>query len=159
MQRPAAVQQLKTLGEQIDVPVFVEEGQQNPVKVAKGALKKAKNEDFDVLIIDTAGRLHIDEELMEQLEAIKAEVKPCEILFVVNATMGQDAVKTASEFDKKVDIIDFPDINAIRVSYQNEVVGEWAGPEFKLVEDHEKKELFYEVSIESWSVIEDEIDI
>lgn len=104
LQRPAAIQQLKVLGQQIDVPVFAIEGEQNPVKVAKGALEKAQEEGFDVLIVDTAGRLHIDEELMEQLKEVKSQVNPDEILFVANSTMGQDAVKTAAEFDGKVAI-------------------------------------------------------
>lgn len=104
LQRPAAVQQLKTLAAQINVPVFALEGESNPVKVAREAYAKAKAENYDVLIVDTAGRLHIDEELMEQLEKIKAEVNPHEILFVASAATGQDAVKTAAEFDKRIAI-------------------------------------------------------
>ena len=104
LQRPAAVDQLKKLASQIDVPVFSIEGEKNPVCVAKEALQKAKAEDFDTLIIDTAGRLAIDEELMQQLEEIKAVVQPHEILFVASAATGQDAVKTAVEFDKCVQI-------------------------------------------------------
>jgi signal recognition particle subunit SRP54 len=104
LQRPAAIQQLKLLCKQIDVPVFTVDGETNPVKVAKAALTEAQNEGFDVLIVDTAGRLHIDEELMGELQEIKSFVNPHEILFVANATMGQDAVKTAAEFDGKVSI-------------------------------------------------------
>lgn len=104
LQRPAAVDQLKKLGSQIDVPVFSIEGEKNPVRVAKDALQKAKSEGFDTLIVDTAGRLHIDEELMRQLEEIKAAVQPHEILFVASSATGQDAVKTAVEFDKHVHI-------------------------------------------------------
>lgn len=104
LQRPAAVEQLKKLASQITVPVFSLEGEKNPVRVAKEAFHKAKAEDFDVLIVDTAGRLHVDEELMGELEEIKAAVQPHEILFVASAATGQDAVKTALEFDKHVQI-------------------------------------------------------
>ena len=104
LQRPAAVLQLKKLGEQVGVPVFTIEGESNPVKVAVEALNKAKKEGFDILIIDTAGRLHVDEELMEQLQKIKKEVNPSEILFVASANTGQDAVKTAQEFDQRVSL-------------------------------------------------------
>jgi signal recognition particle subunit SRP54 len=104
LQRPAAVEQLKRLCEPIGVAVFFIEGEKDPVKVAKSALAKAKDEQFDLLIIDTAGRLHLDEELMEQLEKIKAAVDPQEVLFVASSATGQDAVKTAAEFDKRVAI-------------------------------------------------------
>lgn len=102
LQRPAAIEQLKTLGSQINVPVFTLEGEKDPLTVAKQAFKKAKEEGFDVLILDTAGRLHIDETLMKELEKIKAALNPKEILFVANAATGQDAVTTASEFDKRL---------------------------------------------------------
>lgn len=104
LQRPAAVEQLKRLGAQIDVPVFAIEGETNPLVVAKAALQKAKQEGFDVLIVDTAGRLQIDEELMSQLEEMKKILQPQEVLFVANAATGQDATKTAAEFDKRVAI-------------------------------------------------------
>lgn len=104
LQRPAAIEQLKKLGSQIDVPVFTIEGEKNPVKVAKKALEKANKEGFDVIILDTAGRLHLDKELMKQLEEIKSSVNPQEILFVASSATGQDAVKTAAEFDKRVSI-------------------------------------------------------
>jgi signal recognition particle subunit SRP54 len=104
LQRPAAVEQLKKLASQIDQPVFSIEGEKNPVRVAKEALQKAKIEGFDTLIVDTAGRLAIDEELMQQLEEIKGALQPHEILFVASAATGQDAVKTAVEFDKRVQI-------------------------------------------------------
>src|ERR1700722_398493 len=104
LQRPAAVEQLKKLASQIDVPVFSIEGDKNPVHVAKEALYKAKIEGFNTLIVDTAGRLAIDEELMQQLVEIKAAVQPHEILFVASAATGQDAVKTAIEFDKHIHI-------------------------------------------------------
>ncbi|KAG6559371.1 Signal recognition particle protein [Candidatus Rhabdochlamydia oedothoracis] len=104
LQRPAAVEQLKKLATEIEVPVVVLNQEMNPIEVAKAAKEKAVLEGFDVLIIDTAGRLHIDEELMQQLIEIKQVVKPQEILFVANAATGQDAVKTALEFDKHVQI-------------------------------------------------------
>lgn len=104
LQRPAAIEQLKTLGEQIGVQVFSVPGESNPVKVAKQALEVAKKNSHDVLIIDTAGRLHIDEELMTQLENMKAVLQPHEILFVANAATGQDAVNVAAEFNKRIAI-------------------------------------------------------
>jgi len=104
LQRPAAVQQLSLLGEQIGVPVYVESGQLNPVVVAKNAFLKAKSDGYDILIIDTAGRLHIDEALMSQLEEIKKATSPHEVLFVANATTGQDAVNIATEFNRRIAI-------------------------------------------------------
>lgn len=104
LQRPAAIEQLQTLGAQIHVPVFTIPGEKDPVKVAKAALEKTKNDHHDVLIVDTAGRLHIDDELMAQLEQIKTILNPAEILFVANATTGQDAVNVAAEFNKRVEI-------------------------------------------------------
>ncbi len=104
LQRPAAIDQLKKLGADIGVPVFYQEGEKSPLKMAKKAYEKADAEGFDVLIVDTAGRLHVDEELMEELEKIKQSLDPREVLFVANATTGQDAVKTAAEFDKRVQI-------------------------------------------------------
>lgn len=104
LQRPAAIDQLETLGAQVEVPIYADRDQKNAVKVAKGALERAKKEAFDVLIVDTAGRLHIDEELMKELEKIKGAVSPHEILFVANAATGQDAVKTAADFDSRIAI-------------------------------------------------------
>lgn len=104
LQRPAAVEQLKTLGASIGVTVFSIDGEKRPVVVARKAMQKAIDEGFDVLIVDTAGRLHIDEDLMKELEEIRSIVNPREVLFVANATTGQDAVKTAAEFDKRVAI-------------------------------------------------------
>jgi len=104
LQRPGAILQLKTLGSQIDVPVFTGETTDSCSKIAKEALEKARKEKFDVVIIDTAGRLHIDEALMNELHEIKAAIEPHEILFVANAAHGQDAVKTALEFDQKIGI-------------------------------------------------------
>lgn len=101
--RPAAIKQLQVVGGKVNVPVF-EEGQINPVKIAKDALDEAKRQGSDVLIIDTAGRLHIDEQLMEELQKIKAEVKPDEILLVVDSMTGQDAVNVAETFNQKLDI-------------------------------------------------------
>ena len=101
--RPAAIKQLQVVGGKVNVPVF-EEGQINPVKIAKDALDEAKRQGADVLIIDTAGRLHIDEQLMEELQKIKAEVKPDEILLVVYSMTGQDAVNVAETFNQKLDI-------------------------------------------------------
>lgn len=104
LQRPAAIEQLKTLGHQIGVPVFSLEGEKDPLRVAKEALKCAKEAKHDILIVDTAGRLHIDDELMSQLEKIKEILQPQEILFVANATTGQDAVNIATEFNKRIAI-------------------------------------------------------
>lgn len=101
--RPAAIKQLQVVGGKVNVPVF-EEGQINPVKIAKDALDEAKRQGADVLIIDTAGRLHIDEQLMEELQKIKAEVSPDEILLVVDSMTGQDAVNVAETFNQKLDI-------------------------------------------------------
>lgn len=97
--RPAAIKQLQIVGEKIDIPVFAMGDKQNPVNIAKAALEHGKKNGNDVIIIDTAGRLHIDEELMEELKNIKKEVKPNEILLVVDAMTGQDAVNVAETFD------------------------------------------------------------
>ena len=102
--RPAAIDQLKILGEQIDVTVFTEPENKNPVEIAKKALQHAKSNQYNVVIIDTAGRLAIDEELMQEIENIHKAVKPTETLFVVDAMMGQDAVNTAKAFH---DLIQF----------------------------------------------------
>lgn len=101
--RPAAIQQLKVVGAQLDIPVF-EKGQGDPVEIAKEAYEHAKRHGNDVLMIDTAGRLHIDEELMDELKAIKAAVKPHEIMLVVDGMTGQDAVNAASAFDEALGI-------------------------------------------------------
>jgi signal recognition particle subunit SRP54 len=104
LQRPAAIEQLKTLGGSISVPVFSLTGEKDPVRVAKEALAQAKRDGYDVLIVDTAGRLHIDEQLMQELERLKQALDPQEILFVASAATGQDAVKTAQEFDQRIAI-------------------------------------------------------
>lgn len=101
--RPAAIDQLKILGEQIGVPVYTEEGNTNPVEIAENAIKHARNNGFNVVIVDTAGRLAIDEAMMQEITAIKAAVKPSETLFVVDSMTGQDAVNTAREFNERLD--------------------------------------------------------
>ncbi len=101
--RPAAINQLQILGEQIEVPVYTEEGNTDPVKIAKEAVKYAKLKGYDLVIVDTAGRLAIDEQMMTEIAAIKEAVKPQEILFVVDAMTGQDAVNTALEFNERLD--------------------------------------------------------
>ena len=101
--RPAAIRQLQVVGQQVNVPVY-EHGTQDPVKTALEAVEHARSYGRDVLIIDTAGRLHIDTELMEELRRVKAAVKPQEILFVVDAMTGQDAVNVAKTFDTELGI-------------------------------------------------------
>jgi signal recognition particle subunit SRP54 len=101
--RPAAIEQLKVLGEQIGVPVFAEEGNTNPVDIAKKGIEFAKTNNLNLVIIDTAGRLAIDEQMMNEIAAIKNATKPHEILFVVDAMTGQDAVNTAKAFNERLD--------------------------------------------------------
>lgn len=101
--RPAAVNQLKILGKQIDVPVFSIDDSKDPVKIAEDALEYARQNKLNTVIIDTAGRLHIDEEMMREAAAIKAKVNPTETLFVVDSMTGQDAVNSAKAFHEKVD--------------------------------------------------------
>lgn len=101
--RPAAIEQLKTLGEQINVPVFSVDGETDPIKVADAAVRKAGQEGFSVVIVDTAGRLAVDEELMNEISALHKSVKPTETLFVVDAMTGQDAVETAKAFNDRLD--------------------------------------------------------
>ena len=102
--RPAAVKQLEVVGGQLDIPVFKIEGSKEPVKIAKAALEHAKMYSNDVLIIDTAGRLHIDEELMDELKQIRDNLEPTEILLVVDAMTGQDAVNVAEAFNNEIDV-------------------------------------------------------
>ncbi len=102
--RPAAMEQLRVLAEQIDVPVYIETGATDPVKVALNAIQEAKAKAYDVVIIDTAGRQSIDEELMQQAENIKAAVNPDETLLVVDSMTGQDAVNTAKIFNERLEI-------------------------------------------------------
>ena len=101
--RPAAIEQLKILGEQIGVYVYSEEGVLDPVKIAKNAIAKAKQEGYSLVIIDTAGRLAVDEEMMSEIAAIKKSVNPTETLFVVDSMTGQDAVDTAKSFNDRID--------------------------------------------------------
>ena len=101
--RPAAIDQLKVLGGQVGVEVYTEEGNKNPVQIAENAIKYARRNSFNVVIVDTAGRLAVDEAMMQEITAIKAAVKPSEILFVVDAMTGQDAVNTAKEFNDRLD--------------------------------------------------------
>ena len=101
--RPAAIEQLKVLAEQINVPVYTEEGSKNPVEIARNAIEHAKRNHLDLVIVDTAGRLAVDEQMMDEIEAIKKAVKPQETLFVVDSMTGQDAVNTAKEFNDRLD--------------------------------------------------------
>ena len=101
--RPAAIDQLKVLGEQIGVPVYTEEGEKDPVKIARAAIAKAKSEGIPVVIVDTAGRLAVDQELMDEISALHQAVQPTETLFVVDAMTGQDAVETAKAFNDRLD--------------------------------------------------------
>ena len=101
--RPAAIEQLRVLGEQIKVPVYSEIENKNPIEIAQNAIAHAKREGRDVVIIDTAGRLAVDEQMMTEIAAIKAAINPQEILFVVDSMTGQDAVNTAKEFNDRLD--------------------------------------------------------
>ena len=101
--RPAAIEQLKVLGEQVGVPVYTEEGVKDPIAIAKNAISQAKREGYSVVIIDTAGRLAVDEELMNEISALHKAVNPTETLFVVDAMTGQDAVETAKAFNDRID--------------------------------------------------------
>ena len=101
--RPAAIDQLKVLGEQIKVEVYSEEGVKDPIRIAKNAISKAKSEGYSVVIVDTAGRLAVDQELMDEISALKDALQPTETLFVVDAMTGQDAVETAKAFNDRLD--------------------------------------------------------
>ncbi len=101
--RPAAIEQLKVLGEGIQVPVYTEEGEKDPIKIAKAAIAKAKAEGYSVVIVDTAGRLAVDQQLMDEISALHQAVNPTETLFVVDAMTGQDAVETAKAFNDRLD--------------------------------------------------------
>lgn len=102
--RPAAIDQLKTLGRQLDMPVFEQGTEESPVNIAKAAIEHAKREHLDYVIIDTAGRLHVDNELMHELEEVKSTVNPDEIFLVVDAMTGQDAVNVSESFNEQLDI-------------------------------------------------------
>ncbi len=101
--RPAAIDQLKTLGSQVNVPVYSEDGVKDPIQIAQNAIRMAKSEGYSVVIIDTAGRLAVDQELMDEISALHAAVHPTETLFVVDAMTGQDAVETAKAFNDRLD--------------------------------------------------------
>ena len=101
--RPAAIEQLKVLGEGIGVPVYTEEGEKDPIRIAQNAIAKARSEGYSVVIIDTAGRLAVDEQLMNEISALHQAVRPTETLFVVDAMTGQDAVETAKAFNDRLD--------------------------------------------------------
>ncbi len=101
--RPAAISQLQTLGEQIQVPVYTEEGNKNPVQIAQNAIKEAKAKSVNVVIVDTAGRLAVDDEMMDEIARLKQTLEPQETLFVVDSMTGQDAVNTAKAFNEKID--------------------------------------------------------
>lgn len=101
--RPAAIEQLKIIGSQVEVPVYTEEGNLNPVTIARNAIKEAKKSGHDVVIIDTAGRLSIDEDMMNEIASVRDAISPHEILFVVDSMTGQDAVNTAREFNARLD--------------------------------------------------------
>ncbi len=101
--RPAAIEQLMVIGSQVEVPVYTEDGNMNPVQIAKNSVREAKKKGYDVVIIDTAGRLAVDEEMMNEISLIKNAVNPHEILFVVDSMTGQDAVNTAKEFNDRLD--------------------------------------------------------
>jgi len=102
--RPAAIEQLKVLGDQVGIEVYTEEGNQDPVKIAKSAVQHAKNNSKNIVIVDTAGRLAVDEQMMDEISSIKKAIDPQEILFVVDSMTGQDAVNTAKAFN---DLLDF----------------------------------------------------
>ena len=101
--RPAAIEQLRVLAEQIDVPMYSEPDSKNPVAIAQNAIQEAKAKGYDLVIVDTAGRLAVDEEMMNEIAAIKKAINPDEILFVVDSMTGQDAVNTAKEFNERLD--------------------------------------------------------
>ena len=104
MYRPAAIKQLEVVGAQIDVPVFQMGDKESPVKIAKEGMKLAMQKGYDMVFVDTAGRLQIDEVLMEELQKIKEAVQPAEILLTVDAMIGQESVNVADTFNKMLDI-------------------------------------------------------
>ena len=101
--RPAAIEQLKVVGQSVGVDVYTEEGNKNVVEIAQNAIRKAKQESYTVVIVDTAGRLAVDEEMMNEIETLKKAINPDETLFVVDSMTGQDAVNTAKEFNDRLD--------------------------------------------------------
>ena len=101
--RPAAISQLQVLGQQVNIPVYTEEGVNDPVKIARNAVSEAKTKGIEVVIVDTAGRLAVDEEMMDEIAALKTNLNPQETLFVVDSMTGQDAVNTAKAFNERID--------------------------------------------------------
>ncbi|MBA2406736.1 MAG: signal recognition particle protein [Chitinophagales bacterium] len=101
--RPAAIEQLKILGQQIDVPVYSEDGNSNPVQIADNGVRQARLKEFDTVIVDTAGRLAVDEEMMSEIAKLKKTLQPQEVLFVVDSMTGQDAVNTSKAFNERLD--------------------------------------------------------
>jgi len=101
--RPAAIEQLKVVGQTVGVDVYTEEGNKNVIEIAQNAIRKAKQENYNVVIVDTAGRLAVDEEMMQEIESLKKAIKPENTLFVVDSMTGQDAVNTAKEFNDRLD--------------------------------------------------------
>ena len=101
--RPAAIEQLKVVGNSIDVPVYSEEGNKNPVEIALNGIRHARDNHYDLVIVDTAGRLAVDAEMMDEIAAIREAINPDETLFVVDSMTGQDAVNTAKEFNDRID--------------------------------------------------------
>lgn len=104
LQRPAAIEQLRVIGQQLGLPVYTETGAHDPVAVCQNAVKHAKSQDVDVIVLDTAGRLHIDEELMEQLRRIDRRLEPQQVYLVVDAMTGQDAVNSAKAFNEALEL-------------------------------------------------------
>ena len=104
LQRLAAIEQLKQIAKQIEVDIYFDESEKNPIKIAQSALKKAQSGMYDVLLVDTAGRLAIDDELMSELESVKKAINPSEIFYVADALTGQDAVRTATTFKERIGI-------------------------------------------------------
>ena len=101
--RPAAIEQLKVVGETVGVPVYSEPGNMNPIEIALNAVKEAKQKEYNLVIVDTAGRLAVDEEMMNEIAGLKEALQPDETLFVVDSMTGQDAVNTAKEFNERLD--------------------------------------------------------
>src|SRR5690606_1208558 len=101
--RPAAIDQLHVLGEQLDIEVFSNKEEKNPVAIAQAAIQHAKSKGFNVVIVDTAGRLAVDEQMMTEIAEVKKAIQPTETLFVVDSMTGQDAVNTAKTFNERID--------------------------------------------------------
>lgn len=115
LQRLAAVEQLKQIAQQVEVDIYFDDNEKNPVVIAKNAQEKAKKELYDVLLIDTAGRLAIDEELMNQLADVKSAVNPDEIFYVADSLTGHDATKTAITFKEKLELMELYYLNMMEI--------------------------------------------